>query len=689
MPTEKDNPWDGGALLMRTVLVLLLVTFFVLPAAAQDGATWNVEDSEDDQEADGEVPYPGATWGAADITAASLAETEETLQVSVTSADLSLASSPAAPAQAARFIVAFQVGGAGYEARLEPVIDGQAWFLVLYKEEGGQWTRGPTGDVTVEGDTVSAEVPRDWLADPDGQAINPLTPVTGLHARSQSILRPGLSDEIRLNGVGDRAPDDVAGDGAIDPVFGMEQTGPLQVTSPRPFRASNGLATTYAVQATVTDTRSAGDTEPVHLTVADTPPDWSVQVLPEILQSAPGDQNDIILLVGVPDRHQHGVVEGGGLVVEAPGQGWRSLLEFGVSYVDPPLPSGHHPELFVHAMQGGASFSIYDDRYFEYTQPFLSTALEDPRAVAGDPPVGYGCDDYTRQEELEVCATAAVPVLAGDLGLVRGEGPAPVSLQVVWPENLAPQAADARARLLWATHWDSFDGFPDDAQVLWQRDWEALDVAGDRALLEADLAAVDGPDRFEPQDGGTLWLSFDVRTADPAAQFHSRFLTDVPRIASGSTVHLPLGEYHDAIAEIVGDQAFRIHAPAVVDVAQDAVSQVQFHLVDRTDSATDVRVEVGGPAAKWVIGDPDVDFAGGEGTVTLRMRADSGSIGQRSSLALAVHDHATGITGATTVPVQVVDASQVEADEGVSQDTPGLGAVALVGLLVVALVRRR
>lgn len=674
---------------MRVPMVLLVLALFVLPATAQDGASWSVEDAGGDQEADGDVPFPGATWAASDIVAAAITEGEEVLHVSVTSADLTLTEWPTTPVQGANFIVAFQVGGAGYEARfLQSILDG-GWFLILYEQVGEEWVEGPRYDVVRDGDTLRAEVPRDRLSDADGQPLNPLTEVTDIHARSRSLLRPGLGDDTRLSGVGDRAPDEPGQDGSFAPAFGMEQTGPLQVTSPRPFRASNGLATTYAVQVHVTDTRSDGGPVPVSLSVQDPPPDWSVQLLPDTLRSSPGDEHEVVLLLGTPDRHQHGVVESGTLHIEAPSEGWKSVLEFGVSYVDPPLPSGHHPELYTHALYSGTFARIGDQSFFERSRAFLSTAMEDGRAEPGPADMDYGCEDYERQEDMEVCATAIAPLFAGDLGLVREEGPAPVSLEVVWPDNAAPQAADGRARILWASGWDSIDGFHEGTRILWESDWQALDVNSGRSPYEADLAFVDGPMRFEAQDPGTLWLDLQVRSSDPVIQTYSDLLVGDPALAPGGTIRLPLGEYHDAIAEIVGDQAFQIHAPSVVDVARDVATAVQFHVVDVTDSATDVRVEVGGPAAKWVVGEPELVFADGEGTVTLRMLADSGSIGQASSLAVAVHDHATGITGATTVPVQVVESSQVEADEGPSQDTPGLGVLAVLGLLAVALARRR
>lgn len=143
--------------------------------------------------------------------------------------------------------------------------------------------------------------------------------------------------------------------------------GHLELTSPTPLRSSNGLATTYIFELTLHNLGAEPDA--AFITVGTYPTEWTISS-PAYIQVGPRAKAVFPVAVSVPFTHLHGnetFVDIGATSERDPGI--KATQQIGVVWTKIPQPSGHHPDLYLHA--GAAN------------EGWINTLLEDEEAVPG------------------------------------------------------------------------------------------------------------------------------------------------------------------------------------------------------------------------------------------------------------------------------------------------------------------
>ncbi|MGB1586404.1 MAG: hypothetical protein ACPHID_05105 [Thermoplasmatota archaeon] len=253
------------------------------------------------------------------------------------------------------YFVHFKRGEQHWALRMAQDNQGTAAIAHLLATEGvslfGPIIAEYVADVDGETGTIQASVERNQLRDHE-QA--PLT-------RGQTIDQIIVSAEAHATGVyfcdfegsggpaiiQDHMPDGWIDDGvSIEMIYGGADTqGPMDLFIPRPFRGSNGEATTYAFDIQVTNL--ADDVQIYNLETS-APDGWTLHLPNGTLRVEAGQEATFTMYAEVPFIHTHGATATGRIDLRSDLSSGGA--DFGVHYLDVPQPAGHHPDVYIHSI---------------------------------------------------------------------------------------------------------------------------------------------------------------------------------------------------------------------------------------------------------------------------------------------------------------------------------------------------
>ncbi len=211
-------------------------------------------------------------------------------------------------------------------------------------------------DNNVEGatNTYAIDIPRELLVDGDGAPPRQGTGLTNIYTRAytqgSSFGGPNPSnpqEQVDMLVISDLMGLDEPA--SLDFIFGGgSSSGPVELSSPSPYRASNGGLATYRFEV---DAINRGDrTMRFDLEFEGVPSSWEVDRPNGTLVVEPGSVSSFPVFVTTPSGHKHGGHEvfQARIVNQEDADVWASL-ELGIHYVTVPQPSGHHPTLWFHS----------------------------------------------------------------------------------------------------------------------------------------------------------------------------------------------------------------------------------------------------------------------------------------------------------------------------------------------------
>ena len=573
----------------------------------------------------------------------------------------------------------------GYvDARDAPTAD---WSRLLYTLEDLQ------PDFTA--DTLAFPVQRDLLADADGAAPFPGRSLEAIHARSGSSLRdtPLLTADDPIPEVvypaaaADDMPDDASAAASYAVRLGVAQTGHAFLSSDLPFRASNGEATTYILNATASNLGDAADT--FTFSVSGASSRVTVVVPIQVLALEAGATRDVPVLVTVPFGHDHGDVES--FILEMTSEtdaGSVGRLEMGIRFLAVAQPAGHHDTLYLHS--GAPKFSI--GPVLQFQQGFLSTLEDDPAATGanhyssgGGAFVGGWA--YYFQYNLQPALQVGL-----DLDLLRTGR---LALPVGTTEPLLATTVEGNVYV-----WSPEDQQATTVAVL--QPSEPVDIeANGQHLFDLEFEVDEDADRVPYQKGNQLYLNLRITTLSGAPTLG---LADAGAyIAPGGSLKLPLNEWHDPVDDVLASLAGPGLSPLgaqerMVNPGEAVIFEVS--IANPSDDSALMLLEVSGPNAAWAslpatrVEVPAHDVA--KASIVVRAPADAVS-GERADLVLQAYSKEDPTARGLLRFVTLVDTGADHPDDTVAaqgleqKDSPGAGVAAVVLLLalVVASLRRR
>lgn len=523
---------------MRTLRPVIAVLALVLvpPVCAEDLPPTVVAT---DPAGDAAGPLDPAGRGAVlDLLAMEVAEGPAEFTVRLAVAGLGAPQAPLVDSVAYRAYFAY--GGVAYQVRMVrgASLAGPVQGTLLWDPSGGQAFE-PLQAVDAFADPaariLSASVPRTALVDRAGAPTFAGQPLSGFWASTETLAGSAAG----LPGPGDRAPDSGLSEVAVPVRFGLRQEGHARLSSPEPFRASNGEAATFRYRVVAENLRDGPDR--FQLAADRVPPGWAIRLPDGDVPLDGRARTELEVFAEVPFAHSHGRLATFELrLASLTDEMAEGRLLLGILYTQPAQPAGHHETLTLHSRAGlgmARTIALALGSAGGGVEAYMNTLADDPSDEGHDvpptyegpvmldtvsrytwmvplsPTLGLGLDfDLRRTGEARIPFVAPGPlpgaVLSGSVRLL-GNGT---------PE---PGAGAALAEIAGAA---AVDVGPAQATVL---------VATIRPLPEGD---------YVPQRAGqNLWLELALTFArpDPATG------PATPLLRPGGTVTLPLLEYSD------------------------------------------------------------------------------------------------------------------------------------------------
>lgn len=403
-----------------------------------------------------------------------------------------------------------------------------------------------------------------------------------------------------------------------------EGLGHILLETERPFRASNGLATTYVYQMRLFNLDDEPDT--VSLAAANIPANWDIYLPPRVDLEA-GQIKDIRMAVSVPFGHKHG--ESASVDILAKSQrDPQSTSETTLIVFWPEIaqPSGHHPRLYFHA-----------DGY----RRWMNTAQEDPEAD------GSGVVGASRW-------ACTLCVQNGD------DGPKTVISEdeYYWYLYLRPglftgldfdTTGTVEGNLDIAVD-ETIDSTVTTQLMLYREDQDPLVIAeqiqqvaftaGEARSVAVSMPVVDTADRIPFETNSALYFNIDVyhivddpSEADPETV--QAFLVGNPlsgmdypaELYSGNSyLDLPLLDYHDDVDPGLLDALTRLQLEAPEEVVRPVnpgkTAAYFFEVVNKGDLDDTVEWSIEGPKADWASVVPVQSKVGSQSKATVAIRVD-------------------------------------------------------------------
>ena len=700
-----------------TVALAILVA---LPAAhAQDAPSDpSTTLAIDDPVGDTEGPLATEGAGHLDLTRAQVDAGQDGLAFRVTVASLQTDSSGMAGWE---LWLAFDYRGARFDLLVEPTSttvdppeevdrivfgDASAWLWRWANADDGERVAPLQAFADVATRTFNTTVPWEMVIEPGGNSPSPGEPVRLLEVASAwtpSVLG-GPHNPFIVSGTGreealvtgDRAP---FPDGTFLSVAGA--VGDLSLATPLATRFSNGEATTMHWPVEVGN--KGGRELDVTLTL-DAP--GGEGRAPPGVRLGPGEMKAVNVYVTLPFAHDHGAVRTFTLTASS-GTGDRAKLSLGVDYPAIPQPAGHHPDLWLHGSM----------RTIGGTVPFLgngwmNTAETDERSnaphVAGDQGVCPGSPSQPLGGSLEWGTQWSFGLDPGLRMGLDGRLDQTASLDVTLLGKAAVPAGTLHARLALG-HRDysiEADLFQDNESVIASAAIPA--TPGPMAVpVHLDLPMPPELDLVAPSRDNDvrLVLLFCPDAPAPAgivvagAATFAAFVDAQPySILTGGHLRLPLEEYHDAIPVSGAGQGLALSVPDAVRRAAPGSTVLWQPSLDVSDGVQGtLAVRLFGAAA----GQADLlapsRISSDDTLLPVSIVVPDEPAGTLLDLLLDVTDEADPARSVALRLSVLVDPAATSDDASLAaglqpeaKESPGVPALALVGLLaLLALASRR
>lgn len=629
---------------MRFALALVVLASLAaaLPSLAQDTAPAALlaDDAGDAQFSVQGTPAGSASqiYPAVDLIGLSVGETTDAVLWTLEVADLR-AGNEETGADGTVYTIAFAHNGRYFELDLYhtvPILTGSLafWSLAASDAPGGPFADIWDGDapVDLQADTYSLVVPREALADLDGAAPFPGRLLEGITVAASSAFSgaqvSGLSDStVMPQQITDAMPEAGQAPGVYAIQVGVQQTGHAHLSSPEPFRASNGEATTFVYQVEASNLGEENDT--FELTVSGAPARVDLVVPVPLLVIPAGHTLTVPVLATIPFGHQHGGLDQ--FLVELTSQsdpGSVGRLQMGIRYLAVPQPAGHHDTVWLHMPPDGTT----SGGLLPGTRGFMNTLDQDERAGTGnyyaagfsgsgtsfssfwffplEPGLAMGLDvDGSRAGTISIPIGGTFPLMGATLS-----------------GSLAVSASE----------------FGSDGVFLAGFTTAPVDIdANGRHTFEATLDP-DGSARVPFEPGRNLFLALELEyQAVPSLLLGQA--DETPYVAPGGFVQVPLNEWHDDVDDAlnaVGGPVLRPLGPQERQVNPGEALVFQAAMTNPTDQDIPVGFEVTGKNAQWATLPVQKMTlpAKGNVTVSLIVRPDAAALdGDRADLVLQVY----------------------------------------------------
>ena len=515
------------------------VALLVLLPTAQAGF---VDDPEADLRAESQgqpVPFPAPAYASVDIIGLDVVEEADAFTFVLHQADIGTADDTSPDG----LICNLSFAHAGNEflirfSRLVAAVSGHTSRLYV-RPAGGAWEQQPLADLTTTldaaADTITHRVARPDLADEHGAAPFPGRELTGLRATcanstSTMVLVPGVADTRVPVAVLDDAPD-IGQDAPAWPVtIGVAQAGHVLLSSPQPFRASNGEATTLAYNVSAHNLGAADDE--LVLAARGVPSGVAVRLATDRLQVPAGGSQAFTVWVTVPFAHEHGSATS--FVLEATSAAADASIgrvELGVRYLTVPQPAGHHDTLFVHTReQDPITAQVVTTVPGIYgTDGYLNTLEDDPADAGFGLSSSFGYNGAT-EDLYDYVVDLSPSLLIGLDADLDAVGEVQLRFGAKTPQELT---VSGRVLVLG-------DAEPITLAVL---EPVAATVDGETYVVKGPLLPQPEADLIPYKPGRQLTLELRVANSAPSAAL----VLDGPWLMTGSWLRLPLLDYHDAV----------------------------------------------------------------------------------------------------------------------------------------------
>lgn len=699
---------------MRFQVVLIALLMLSFPAAAQ-GADFVEDDGGDVQSSSG-APAP-SSMAEVDLRALRILETPRDIVLTIEVADIEPEGQPDVLASA--FEVEFQHNGQGFVVYLtrNTVFGGAEFFGQFFQVDAATGRESFLEQLVVEVDhdeeTLSVSLPRSLLRDGNGSPPFPGRTLDDFVVTSHANRL--FRGDINIGGAivpdgrfTDRMPDE-GGAGPFDIQLGVQQGGTARLSSPEPFRASNGEATTYVFQ--VRAVNLGDETDTFRFQTTNTPTNWDISVPDGDVEIGANRAITLPIVVGTAFAHNHGSTESFVLEMEStkdPSNVGR--VELGVHYPKIPQPAGHHDTLWVHSSGGNSDpFTVVFGDVLGFANSGADgymNALEDDDSAAEEPIPGDRCGIHalspgTPTMRMRYCWT--IPLDPGlQLGLdfdLERVGAADLRFS----SDLPSEDASVTAQLMYAPPG------PSDNQPIFFRD----DLVRLADLNSTERKSLSGTTSFEfaveprPESdfirytaGAAMFLEVQMLTLRPENPFFGPKAPPV-MLMPGSVLQLPLNEYADPVEEVVSIEDVGLSFEAITEQERrvNPGETVIFKaLLANTGNATEVDIDIIGSGRAWatLLSQPVVRVDG-ETEVLLAVTApEDAADGEQADLVLEASNVAD-IEDQTLIRfVATVDSTEDLPDEwetaeallGVEdKKSPGIGW--LVAAALALLVARR
>lgn len=596
--------------------IFLLLTVALLPTGAgQDpvepeaGMVTLFEDPEEDamvKSGDAEVPVQ--PWPTVDLRSLSWEETPEDLRVQIGLAALEQDRPEAFIVDDVNVDVRFSHGDMHYlvRFRMTDLVDDPDYYATLYHDDPTAafptYLQALPVEVDADANTLTAPVPRADILDQDGAPLNLDDTVTGIWARSESVavavtntLVSGYTLDTATVEVTDTVPDGGA-DGAAEWAIqhGVEQVGHLALYSDRPFRLSNGEATTFLYEVRLEN--DAGFPDTVTLDHSTAPQGWMVTFPEKEVRIDAGETVDLPVLLTVPFNHEHGTVHS----MEVTGQSRadpqaRAHLELGVRYTEIPQPAGHHDTLHIHLGPSGAYMNTEAEHDGATGEPDANSGFGSDFvsytytwAIPLAPPLGIGLDF-----DLERTGTLQMPVTVGG-GAVEGYAHG----------TLVLRQADRQA----------FFGYREEPLATLPDTEPRMIIPGEETVFELEVRPQAAADHVPYVADSALFLHFRITLTGTAPG-----LNPSPTAASlqpGGVMELPLNEFHDDVddyfASLSGVELIPVSSQQrFVNPGETILFEVDAENVGALEGTFDL--DLTGTHTEWtrILGDPQIHLGPG------------------------------------------------------------------------------
>ena len=240
-------------------------------------------------------------------------------------------------------VVRFTFDGCRFYVTMYRASDNAAYFASVYRAQAeGPFSlvRGVPAERDLSTDLIWSRVDRFDLACGEGNV-----PGRGDVIGGVSVDTTSFATGSGVTRVGDVMPE--SGTGSYTVLYGGGEAHGAALSTPQPFRSSNGASTTYLFD--VTAAHAGTEDARFRVSVENVPEGWNVTLPGDLVEVRAGLPVVFPVYVSTVFRHQHGTVDAFQLHLhEADGERWATL-DLGVHFVAVPQPAGHHPRLFLHS----------------------------------------------------------------------------------------------------------------------------------------------------------------------------------------------------------------------------------------------------------------------------------------------------------------------------------------------------